>query len=69
MSFRFLKFSKKPTKSFDKFLPQNLKSGKIIKLQKDIVFEHFLDSGAEIWQILRWFFGKFKKSNRHSEFE
>ena len=30
-------------------------------------FGHFLDSGAEIYQIFRWFFGKFKKSKRHSE--
>ena len=30
-------------------------------------FDHFLDSGAEICQIFCWFFGKFKKSKRHSE--
>ena len=30
-------------------------------------FEHFLDFWAEICQIFRWFFGKFKKSKRHSE--
>ena len=33
-------------------------------------FDHFLDSGAEICQIFRWFFGKLKKkkkSRRHSE--
>ena len=30
-------------------------------------FDHFLDSWAEICQIFRWFFGKFKKSKRHSE--
>jgi hypothetical protein len=30
-------------------------------------FDHFLDSRAEICQIFRWFFGKFKKSKRHSE--
>ena len=30
-------------------------------------FGHFLDPGAEICQIFRCFFGKFKKSKRHSE--
>ena len=30
-------------------------------------FDHILDSWAEICQNLRWFFGKFKKSKRHSE--
>jgi hypothetical protein len=30
-------------------------------------FDHFLDSGAEICQIFRWFFGKFKTPKRHSE--
>ena len=30
-------------------------------------FDHFLDSRAEICQIFRWFFGKFKTSKRHSE--
>ena len=30
-------------------------------------FDHFLDPWAEICQIFRWFFGKFKKSKRHSE--
>ena len=31
-------------------------------------FDHFIDSGAEICQIFRYFFGKFKKkSERHSE--
>ena len=30
-------------------------------------FDHFLDFWAEICQIFRWFFGKFKKSKRHSE--
>ena len=30
-------------------------------------FDHFLDSRAEICQIFCWFFGKFKKSKRHSE--
>ena len=30
-------------------------------------FDHFLDSVAEICQILRWFFVKFTKSKRHSE--
>ena len=30
-------------------------------------FDHFLDSGAEICQIVHCFFGKFKKSKRHSE--
>ena len=30
-------------------------------------FDHFLDSWAEICQIFRWFFGKFKIPKRHSE--
>ena len=30
-------------------------------------FDHFLDSRAEICQIFRWFFGKFKTPRRHSE--
>ena len=30
-------------------------------------FDHFLDPWAEICQIFRWLFGKFKKSKRHSE--
>ena len=30
-------------------------------------FDHFLDSRAEICQIFRWFFGKFKAPKRHSE--
>ena len=30
-------------------------------------FDHFLVSRAEICQIFRWFFGKFKTSKRHSE--
>ena len=30
-------------------------------------FDHFLYSRAEICQIFRWFFGKFKISKRHSE--
>ena len=30
-------------------------------------FDHFLDTWAEICQIFRWFFGKFKISKRHSE--
>ena len=30
-------------------------------------FDHFSDSMAEICQIFRWFFGKFKISKRHSE--
>ena len=30
-------------------------------------FDHFLDSRAEICQIFRWFFGKFKTSKRRSE--
>ena len=30
-------------------------------------FDHFLDFRAEICQIFRWCFGKFKKSKRHSE--
>ena len=27
-------------------------------------FDHFLDSGAEICQIFRWFFGKLKKNQK-----
>jgi hypothetical protein len=27
-------------------------------------FDHFLDSGPEICQIFRWFFGKFKKNHK-----
>ena len=30
-------------------------------------FDHFLDSRAEICQIFRWFFVKFKRSKEHSE--
>ena len=30
-------------------------------------FDHFLDSGAKICQIFRWFFENLKKSKRHSE--
>ena len=30
-------------------------------------FDHFLDSGAEIFQMFHCFSGKFKKSKRHSE--
>ena len=30
-------------------------------------FDHFLNSGAEICQIFLCFFGKFKKSKKHSE--
>ena len=33
MYFQCLKFSKKPTKKFDKFLPKNLKSGQINKIK------------------------------------
>ena len=62
---------------YKKWLNHKIKATNYLQIILDITyyrkvplfcwFDHFLYSRAEICQIFRWFFGKFKISKRHSE--